>query len=619
MNLSRFFLLSYLSICIPLMATNPNSALDQQPSFKDRVKDTLSQGAAYVSSVITGNANVSSSTIAEDKIIHLIFMGKTGAGKSTFINTFYNFVSGTKWDDFPKKFPICTKFQPCNIEEYEPKSKLVENHDEGQFASVTQEPSEYLAKGKSFVVKLIDSPGAADTRGVDQDMLNADQIAKFIARTGQFNAICIVLPTTANRGTAEEKYLIEQLKTIIPTSAYKRIFILASHASSPSTDLENYVRSSNLPVENIFYFDNFGMSKDGYFDIKNINLSEEATNPEEIDEDPFSENISEVSNENSNRKIVAKVKDSWLAGHKEFYRLLQKAQKLGKHSTNEMQQISEIKAKVTEKIFKAYLHIEALENTEIQVKKAQAALKAYEEEYTLSLNTKSAAEKEAAAAQIQKETAEAMDSYETYKVREAYTTSYHNTICLSCALDCHHNCGLNYVSEHYVDHLSGCACISNEFCNICPKKCSYKNHRHRYESYHEVSKKIENKLIMEQKLNAEKQFKAQKEKLDKKEKELNEKNSKKTSQQASVTDLTTVLNKLKKEKIALQDEIVKLYFELGQVSMASINFNIAEYYDTIIKQEKDLTKIEKLNRDRKLYIELVNLYEQKQKLLDRRE
>ena len=110
MKLSRIFILFYMAVCIPLMATNPNSAPDQQPSFKDRVKDTLSQGAAYVSSVITGNTNTSavnvSGMIQEDKIIHLIFMGKTGAGKSTFINTFYNFASGTKWDDFPKKFPI---------------------------------------------------------------------------------------------------------------------------------------------------------------------------------------------------------------------------------------------------------------------------------------------------------------------------------------------------------------------------------------------------------------------------------------------------------------------------------------------------------------------------------
>ena len=578
MKLSRIFILFYMTICMPSMAINSNTPTDQQ--------------------------------LDADKIINLVLIGKTGAGKSTFINTFYNFASGTKWDDFPKKFPICTKFQPCNIEQYEPKSKLVENHEEGQFASVTQDPSEYLAKGKSFVVKLIDSPGAADTRGVDQDMLNADQIAKFIARTGQFNAICIVLPTTANRGTAEEKYLIEQLKTIIPTSAYKRIFILASHASSPSTDLENYVRSSNLPVENIFYFDNFGMSKDGYFDIKNINLTEETANPEEIEDDPFSESIPESSNENSNSKIVAKVKDSWLAGHKEFNRLLQKAQKLGKHSTNEMQQISEIKAQVTEKIFTAYRHIETLETTEKKVKKAQEALKAYEEEYTLSLSNKSAAEKEAAAAEVQKKSAEALDSYETCTEKEIYSTPYHNTICIQCGTDCHHHCGLNYVSDNYMDHLSGCACINNGYCNSCPNKCSYDKHRHRKQSYRQETKKRENKVIIEQKLNAEKQLKAQKEKLDKKERDLNEKNTKKKSQQASVTDLTTVLNKLKKEKIALQDEIVKLYFELSQVSMASINFNIAEYYETIIKQEKDPTKIEKLHRDRKLYIELVEMYKQ---------
>ena len=598
------------------MATNPKSAPDQQPSFKDRVKDTLSQGAAYVSSVITGNSNVSSSTIAEDKIIHLIFMGKTGAGKSTFINTFYNLALGTKWDDFPKKFPICTKSQPCNVEQYQAKSKSVENHSEGQFASVTQEPSEYIATGRSFVVKLIDSPGAADTRGIEQDMLNANEIAKFVARAGQFNAICLVLPATANRGTAEEKYLIEQLKTIIPASAYKRIFILVSHASPPSSDVEAYVKSFNLPTENIFYFDNFALSKDGHIDVKNVNLTENHTNHDDAEDDFFAEKINETSNKDS--ETALKIKATWTKSHQEFGRLIRKAQSLGKHSTNEMEQISTIKSQVTEKIFNAYRHIEALENTEIQVQKAQATLKAYEEEYASSLSNKSAAEKEAALAEAQKITTEALDSYETYTVLEPYSTSYHNTICMNCGVDCHHNCGLDYKGAEYTDHLSGCGCITNGSCHVCPNKCPYTYHRHRYQAYHKVAKKRDNKVVMEQKLNAQKLHKEQKEKLSKKEKELTEKNSKKTSQQASVTDLTACLNKLKAEKIGLQDEIVQLYFELSKVSMSSINFNIGEYYDTLIKNEPDILKRAKLNRDRELYKDLVELYKQNQELLARR-
>ena len=114
--------------------------------------------------------------------IRLVFMGRTGAGKSTLINAFYNFALQVRWNDVPKHFPIPSEFQACTVKEYE--GRKAEDHSHGQSASITQEPSEYVSQGNDFVLSLIDCPGGADTRGIEQDRTNIITIAQYMAKLG---------------------------------------------------------------------------------------------------------------------------------------------------------------------------------------------------------------------------------------------------------------------------------------------------------------------------------------------------------------------------------------------------------------------------------------------------
>lgn len=281
---------------------------------------TLGFGASVYA--MEESSNGLNDEILDESVIRLIFMGKTGVGKSTAVNACFNFANQKKWNDYPKLFPIPTEFQDCNVERY--RERAVENHRRGQLEAVTQEPSEYLAQGSGFKVGLIDCPGTGDPRGIGQDSINTNATAEFLAKMHYCNAFCVVMKSTVNRGTAEEVYCVEQIKTLLPLNARDRIFIIITHDTGAHGNIETFVQEVGLPADNIFYFDNFALTKDGHIDFTNIDL--QAIHGHDDIGDPFSE--PEIPG-NDGRAIAIRTKTSWTKSHKEFNRMIRRAKELG--------------------------------------------------------------------------------------------------------------------------------------------------------------------------------------------------------------------------------------------------------------------------------------------------
>lgn len=541
--------------------------------------------------------------IPSENIIRLVFMGKTGAGKSTVINACYNFTKQKKWDDYPKLFPIPTDFQPCNVPQFT--GRLVESHARKQLDAVTQDPSEYVVQGNAnYLVNLVDCPGMADPRGIEQDIKNTDKIAQFLARVGDFNALCIVLKGSTNRETAEEKYFIEQVKTIIPASAYNRIFIVATHTNLPSDNVVAFAKSVDLPTENIFYFDNYAFSKDGYVDVKNIDLNE--TGDDNIG-DPFAE-VSVSSEDALKKDIARRLRESYPSTHKEYNRLIKTAQRLGKHTSGEMGEISRIKRKVTDKILAAYQKVESIEKCEVDLENARHELSLASDAYDRAMNRKRDVEEDLKYAEAERKAANALATYEEYDGRDRErSTSGQHTTCWICNWTCHEDCGLENG-----DSLAGCQSMTDGCCTVCPNHCSYTYHRHQDFVWKTVKKR---RPLTE---NTDKQSRASSN-YDNVESDLKAKKSDVDSKEHTKNSKSTLFNEfdkrlrcLKQEKDSLQQEIVELYVKLGNVSISSINFHIGEYYDIKSRNEKSSVVRAKLNRDREFYVEQVELYRKRQ-------
>jgi energy-coupling factor transporter ATP-binding protein EcfA2 len=333
---------------------------------------------------------------AMDEPVTLVFMGPTGAGKSTLINAFYNFSKGVKWNDCPKHFPIPTEFQQCNVKEYE--DQKIEDHGHGQLSSVTKKPFKYACRCQNFTLNLIDCPGGADTRGIEQDNINAINIAEYLGKMGKFHAICLVLPVSTNRNTTEIKYSVEEIKSMTPKQAIDRIFVCVTHASSESKNIKSFVNAMGLPLNNIFYFDNFALSKDGYGTHEVPDIEDDL----EIPEDPFGMSDTSLHDERyKQRATLRKVKESWQSSNQEFKKLINKAKNLREYNASWMMNIADAKRMIAELVDNLGNNAQALDLCKANFAIAQHEYDKAKSAYQSTMDSKNAHLDEANKRQIQ--------------------------------------------------------------------------------------------------------------------------------------------------------------------------------------------------------------------------
>ena len=163
--------------------------------------------------------------------ITFLFLGETGVGKSTFINSFVNYLAYEKLTDadegkaisvIPSSFVVTND----NYEQIEIEHGHDENEGSVQGQSATQKCKSYLLPFGNRQIRLIDTPGIGDTRGLEQDKLNFVEILNFIDQFEYLHCICILLKPNNSRLTIVFEFCIKQLLMNLPVSASKNIVFL---------------------------------------------------------------------------------------------------------------------------------------------------------------------------------------------------------------------------------------------------------------------------------------------------------------------------------------------------------------------------------------------------------
>ena len=142
------------------------------------------------------------------KYINALLLGESGVGKSTFINALVNYYKFENFERARSNKPLVAmpvSFLMTEGDNFEEKIvrfggiDLNEDHDHpGQ--SVTQCCRSYVFKiGTQTKLRLIDTPGMGDTRGLEQDDINMQNIISFISNLPHLNAICILLKPNESR------------------------------------------------------------------------------------------------------------------------------------------------------------------------------------------------------------------------------------------------------------------------------------------------------------------------------------------------------------------------------------------------------------------------------------
>ncbi|KAL8673300.1 MAG: hypothetical protein Q9168_002262 [Polycauliona sp. 1 TL-2023] len=179
--------------------------------------------------------------LSQSNYQNILILGETGVGKSTFINALVNYLEFETLDDamgadrlnyvIPCAFStqIMDRSDPNRpIEEQRIKIGARDDEKDGSAgASATQRTTVYpvtFNMGDSIVtVRLIDTPGMGDTRGVDFDRQNMADILSTLSSYDELHGILILLKSNAARLTITFSYCIKELLTHLHHNAAKNM------------------------------------------------------------------------------------------------------------------------------------------------------------------------------------------------------------------------------------------------------------------------------------------------------------------------------------------------------------------------------------------------------------
>ncbi|XP_022917400.2 uncharacterized protein [Onthophagus taurus] len=183
----------------------------------------------------------------EEDDINILLLGETGVGKSTFINSFTNYLQYRSLDLAEKSELKC--LIPAKFEvEIEKDGKLERhtisvgsnkdtNENRNIVTAATQGVRSYVFPVPDFnnkKVRIIDTPGICDDRGIEQDKTNLENILSYIGRIQTLHGICILLRPNVARLTPALEYCIIQLLSKLEKSAGEIITFVFTNSRGSS-------------------------------------------------------------------------------------------------------------------------------------------------------------------------------------------------------------------------------------------------------------------------------------------------------------------------------------------------------------------------------------------------
>ena len=215
-----------------------------------------------------------------DQTMNILLLGETGVGKSTFINALANYFTFDSLPQAKSHEPVVIIPVSLLLTEGEDLQQRTINYgkidsfnnenfnDTGQ--SVTEQCRSYIfnLKDNRGKLRIIDTPGFGDTRGLDQDDRNMENILQYISRVPCLHAICFLLKPNSTRLNAFFRTCVSRLFSFLTPTARQNVIFCFTNARSTlyapgdtAPLLKTMLNDSSMngiPFEkdNTFYFDN---------------------------------------------------------------------------------------------------------------------------------------------------------------------------------------------------------------------------------------------------------------------------------------------------------------------------------------------------------------------------
>ncbi|GES75092.1 P-loop containing nucleoside triphosphate hydrolase [Rhizophagus clarus] len=490
--------------------------------------------------------------------INILLLGETGVGKSTFINAFVNYLKFDTLNDAKEgnmEVLISSKFTLTD-ENYDTKTIKIGNNDdlneklENVGMSSTQECRTYVFPTvENKLIRLIDTPGIGDTRGLDQDKKNFENILKYISYHQYLNGICILLKPNNARLTIVFRFCIQELLSHLHRNAKDNIVFCFTNARGTfyrpgdtlpplKEQLGDLKKRSNVEIkankDTIYCFDNES--------FRFLAAIQKGINFEVTDKQNFAE--------------------SWKKSVDESLRLIQYLVTRRPH------------------VVKDTLSLNSSRNIVVLLSKPLAEIG-----QLIQTNIKLIKEQQNEIKNSDKTIEELKDQLYIPQVDlEPVSLGYPRTVCTSSGCveslqieqtnikkinyikHCHSHCYLNDVTCNEVNTaaLRGCSAMNSDgTCNYCD--CKWDKHMHiTYENI-QVTKKIIDKNVVLQ---------------------ISKKKSDQETKRAIIEDYQKRVNQLQKEQRTINEISLKFAQFLRQNAIAAFNDAYADYLDHFINEEK---------------------------------
>jgi GTPase SAR1 family protein len=184
------------------------------------------------------------------KPLSLLFIGGTGAGKTTLINSFYFFAQNKPLDQIEAL--VKTKFLPGKVQGSE-----TDSSDQTQSQTTRAEVHSFTIEtpDAEYEVKVMDTPGLGDTRGLSQDDANISTIVSTVEKTPELNAVFFILNGAQSRLTSHIQYVIQKLKGMLPNVFKNNLFLILTN-SPIKENLELYKKVLDVHPDRQIAIDN---------------------------------------------------------------------------------------------------------------------------------------------------------------------------------------------------------------------------------------------------------------------------------------------------------------------------------------------------------------------------
>jgi len=232
--------------------------------FSSQVRSTYqffikSIGQNHASGLEVLTANIPQECVDENVVKQLIFLvvGATGAGKSTQIDAMLNYLLGVKPDEG-------IRFKCVD----ETLTVRKEAQNVGQAMSQTDDVTVYtippIKNGPvSAWVKIVDTPGFGDTRGLEYDRKIVDQLTKLFRDDPQvkehvphLNAVLFVTPASAARLTEAQEFVWTSILGVFGRDVGQNVLMQFTFADGKEPLALKAVKASDIPFHGHFKFNN---------------------------------------------------------------------------------------------------------------------------------------------------------------------------------------------------------------------------------------------------------------------------------------------------------------------------------------------------------------------------